>query len=228
MADDRKLPTRYTPGSLPTLGIPNATPRLSSALVQHVKNRVADMMYGRLNSVAEKRVQLERHANDLVGLATDRERLLGVWDDLDNILDEDQKARDGDRARNQFHRSKSEIDNQYDLEVARIAAMSRLASAQAEHEQLHDRLAPKKPAATPAPPADTSGVSPALQRAMLVKKMHHDFAAMRHSFGADLSIAPNELASAIAQGEAAIRQWYVDNHGFAAAPDDDANFNLAR
>lgn len=228
MANDRKLPTRYTPGSLPSLGIPTSTPGLSSALVQHVRNRVADMMYGRLNSVAEKRVQIERHANDLVGLATERERLLGVWDDLDNILDEDQKARDGDRARNQFVRNKADIDHQYDIEVARIAAMNRLASAKAEHEQLHDRLAPKKATVTTAPPADASGVSPALQRAMLVKKMHHDFAAMRHSFETDPSIAPNELASAIAQGETAIRQWYVDNHGFAAVPEDDANFNRAR
>ena len=228
MSNDRKL-TRTTPGSLPSLGIPNATPGLSSALVQHIRNRVADVMYGRLNSVAEKRVQLEENATKLVDLAIQRERLLGTFDDLDNILTFDQDERNNERANGRARhaddatgRDVSGIKRKTAIELAEIEAQNALARARGEQRRLHSELDPK--------PAEASGtrepeLSPALQQALLVKKMYRDIAALKHELENDISIPPNELAEAIAQAEAVLRMAYQNKYGFGGTSGEDGNFN---
>lgn len=233
MSGDRKLPVRTTPGALPSLGIPSSTPGLPSALLQHVRNRVADVMYGRLVSVSEKRVALEENASKLVGLATERERLLGQWDDLDNILTHDQSVRDNERANarnghagDATRRSTDAVQRRDAVTLAEIEAENRIAVARANQRRLQEQL---NPSTSPPQNQDQDTMSPAMRRALQVKKMYAEIAQIKHILETDNTIVePSELAAAIAEAEAQIRMYYQQNHGMtASSASDDASFNKA-
>ena len=232
MSNDRKLPVRYSPATLPSLGIPSATPGLPSALLQHVRNRVADLMYGRLVSVSEKRVALEENASKVVGLATERERLLGQWDDLDNILAHDQSVRDNERANDRnghandaTRRSTDTVQRRDAVTLAEIEAENRIAVARANQRRLQEQL---NPSTSPPQNQDQDTMSPAMRRALQVKKMYAEIAQIKHILETDNTIVePSELAAAIAEAEAQIRMYYQQNHGMTGAASDDAHFNKA-
>ena len=228
MSNDRKL-TRYNPGSLPSLGIPNATPGLPSALVQHMRNRVADMMYGRLNSVAEKRVQLEENATRVVDLATQRERLLGTFDDLDNILAFDQDERNNERANGRdrhandaINRDVNGIKRKTAVELAEIEARNALARARGEHQSLS-----KQSGTSEQDPEDSSIRRQLRQRMAAYKVLVEMIAEWRQYIETSPDIPASERAAEIARAEAVLRAEFEKQYGVGGSAGDDGNFNRA-
>ena len=229
MSNDRKAPTRYNPGSLPSLGIPSATPGLSSALVQHMRNRVADMMYGRLNSVAEKRVLLEENATRLVDLATQRERLLGTFDDLENILAFDQDDRNNERANGRdrhandaINRDVNGIKRKTAVELAEIEARNALARARGEHQSL------SKQSGTSEQDLEDSPMRRQLRQRMAAYKVLVEMIAeWRQYIETSPDIPASERAAEIARAEAVLRAEFEKQYGVGGSAGDDGNFNRA-
>ena len=229
MSNDQKAPTRYNPGSLPSLGIPSATPGLSSALVQHMRNRVADMMYGRLNSVAEKRVQLEENATRLVDLATQRKRLLGTFDDLDNILAFDHDERNNERANGRdrhandaINRDVNGIKRKTAVELAEIEARNALARARGENQSLS-----KQSGTSEQDPEDSPIRRQLRQRMAAYKVLVEMIAEWRQYIETSPDIPASERAAEIARAEAVLRAEFEKQYGVGGSAGDDANFNRA-
>ena len=194
-----------------------------------MRNRVADMMYGRLNSVAEKSVQLEENATRLVDLATQRERLLGTFDDLDNILAFDQDQRNNERANGRdrhandaINRDVNGIKRKTAVELAEIEARNALARARGENQSL------SKQSGTSEQDLEDSPIRRQLRQRMAAYKVLVEMIAeWRQYIETSPDIPASERAAEIARAEAVLRAEFEKQYGVGGSAGDDGNFNRA-
>lgn len=119
---DTKLPAPLPPAALPDTRLPVTPSTWTSALGAHLRLKVSEVLHRRMNSIASERLRLEETLTALTRANIARQRALGEWDDIDNILGDDQAGRDHDRAIAAHRRAHALDMAKLDAENARLEA----------------------------------------------------------------------------------------------------------
>ncbi len=209
MADDNNVPARYRPAPLPETRLPVTPATWTSALGAHLRMKASEVLHRRMNSIADERLQLERTLTSLTQANIARQRALAEWDDIDNIIADDQAGRANVRAL-------SGISRTHSLKMAEAHAENELLEAEIKKKRLLRELGRAN--------ADTTAKSDLEARLDQMKQdrmiIERHIAKAKLEIDDDDTIAPVDKASIKAEVEAQIRHMAAEIKGRAVAQDE--------
>jgi hypothetical protein len=209
MADTTNLPARFTPAPLPDTQLPITPGTWTSALGAHLRLKVSEVLHRRMNSIASERLQLEQTLTGLANASIERSRALAEWDDIENILAEDQAVRDHGRALGKHQRSHA-------LDMAKATAENQLLEDEIKKKRLLRELGRAN--------ADTNTKSDLEARLDQMKQdrmiIERHIAKAKLEIDDDDTIAPADKNAVKAEVEAQIRHMAAELKGKAMAQDE--------
>lgn len=211
---NKSVPAPLPQPSLPDTRLPITPSTWTSALGAHLRLKVSEVLHRRMNSIAAERLQLEQTLTSLAHANIARQRALGEWDDIDNILADDQAARDGGRAL-------AAVSRAHALDMAKANAENALLEAEIRKRRLLRELGRAN--------ADTTVKSDLEARLDQMKQdrmiIERHIAKAKLEIDDDDTIAPADKNDVKAEVEAQIRHMAAEMKGKPTA--DDAAFNQA-
>jgi hypothetical protein len=210
MAEDNRLPVRFTPAPLPDTRLPITPSTWTSALGAHLRLKASEVLHRRMNSIADERLQLERTLTSLTEATIARQRALAEWDDIGNILADDQAVRNNARELGGIQRTHA-------LDMAKARAGNELLEAEIKKKRLLRELGRAN--------ADTNTKSDLEARLDQMKQdrliIERHIAKAKLEIDDDDTIAPVDKATVKAEVEAQIRHMAAEIKGRAVAQGDE-------
>lgn len=211
--DDTKLPAPLPAPSLPDTLLPVTPSTWTSALGAHLRLKVSEVLHRRMNSIADERLKLEQTLTSLTHANIARQRALAEWDDVDNIIADDQAGRDHSRALAAHQRS-------HQLDMARADAEHARLEAEIKKRRLLRELG--RANADTSTKSDLDARLEQMRQDRMIVERH--IAKAKLEIDDDDTIAPADKNAVKAEVEAQIRHMAAQMKG-QRPPADDAAFN---